>query len=163
VGDARLEDDFFLLPDRPGRPLSLVVHGAVNGERVVGEGVVVVAADHPTLVDRQLKDLVGGLLLAAHQGENAQRLPLLLLRGLRPPAGRRRPGPLGGLLARGGPPARRDLNPCPLDRPRTRRSRITRGLRGTASTGNRPPIPQEPGRGGRPPGPPARPPDPCRT
>src|SRR5438034_631367 len=54
VGNARLEDHVLLLPDRPRRPLRLPVHRAVHRQRVVGHGVVVVAAYHPRLVDGQL-------------------------------------------------------------------------------------------------------------
>src|SRR5262249_5466117 len=83
VADAGLVDRLLLLADDPRGPLRPLVHRAVDGDRRVGQCVVVVAADHAVLVDRQLEDVVGVLLLALHDGENAERLPLLLLGGLR--------------------------------------------------------------------------------
>src|SRR5262249_12279889 len=64
---------------RPGGPLGLLVHRAVDRLGRVGQGVVVVAADHPVLTDGQLED-VGGLRLAlADPGEHAQRLEVAAL------------------------------------------------------------------------------------
>src|SRR5262249_21008618 len=82
-GETGLEDCLLVVADGPRRPLRLLVHRAVDGEGRVGHGAVVVAADHAVLVDRQLEDVVGVLLLALDHGEDAQRLPLLLLVGFR--------------------------------------------------------------------------------
>src|SRR5262249_32524959 len=86
----------------PRRPLRLRVHRAVDGEGRVGQGVVVIAAEHAVLVDGELEDVVGFLLVALHHGEDAERLPLLLLVRFRslPRGGEGQR--LGGVLLGGG-------------------------------------------------------------
>ena len=83
VADARLVDGVLLVADDPGGALRLLVHRAVDGQRRVRQAVVVVAADHAVLVDGELEDVVGLLLVALHHGEHAEGLPLLLLGRLR--------------------------------------------------------------------------------
>jgi hypothetical protein len=56
---------------RPGGALRVPVHRAVNLQRVVGHGIVVVAADDALVVHGELKDVVRCLLVALDQTEDA--------------------------------------------------------------------------------------------
>src|SRR5262249_53670103 len=57
VAHAGLIDRVLLFADDPRGPLRLLVHGALEGNRRVGQAVVVVAAKHAVLVDRELEDV----------------------------------------------------------------------------------------------------------
>src|SRR5262249_22406058 len=93
IDDAGLEDRHLLVADRPARPLGVLVHLPVHRGGGVGRRVVVIAAEHAVLVDRQLEDVGGRRLLAPDQREHAQRDPVAI---------RRRRGRRAGLGDRGG-------------------------------------------------------------
>src|SRR5262245_28116504 len=80
VGDPGLVNRELSVADRPRRPLSLLVHGSADRGRLVSQGVVVLAPDHPVLVDGELEQIGGLLLTLADHREHAELLPLALLR-----------------------------------------------------------------------------------
>src|SRR5207249_8395324 len=89
-----------LLAHGPGGAQGLGVHGAGDGVRRVGLGVVVVAAEETLGVDGEVEELVGRALLILGDAEDAQGLPRRVRVGLGVASGAGDPACLLGVLLR---------------------------------------------------------------
>ena len=78
VGQPGLVDGQFLVTDRPGGPLGLLVDLAADVLRRVGDGVVVGAAKQSRLVDGEAHEGARVRLLGPGQREDAERPPLVV-------------------------------------------------------------------------------------
>ena len=76
VVQARLAHRALVVSDRPGDPLRLFVHGALDENVRSTHQVRVVSPQSARLVDGQLHDVVRVGLIVLDQGENAKRHPL---------------------------------------------------------------------------------------
>ena len=101
IDEPRLVDGRGAIPDRPRRPLGLLVDLARHVLGRIRDRVVVAAAEQAVPVDREAEERARVGLLRAGDGEHAERPPLVVGGHLRIGTSRRRQrGRLGGVLRR---------------------------------------------------------------
>src|SRR6185437_10099479 len=88
IREPSLIDDVFLVAHTPRRPLRLLIYGAVHRKIVVGDGIVIIAANDAVFIEGQLEEIIGGLFFALDEAIDAERLPRLVGRRLGGAAGR---------------------------------------------------------------------------